>query len=190
MCEENVKWVFRWSDGPDLLLATCGIWEAHLAKDVYSKGQVFIYVKSEHSGSVPDFLGEPDHDIDNPSNLMKLIQDVSKAMVQVVPCDRVYLASLNESTKHPAHFWLIPRNKDYHKQFLDEEDACGNSKNDGFNLISKLRNEFVDRQKKHSPWGTMPPCPDKDEPEWTQAWIKYAKEMEGQFRNWVKAKEH
>ena len=31
MCQEAVAWVFKWSDAPDLLLATCGIWEVDFA---------------------------------------------------------------------------------------------------------------------------------------------------------------
>lgn len=167
----KVSWVFGWDNETTLVLAGCGPWEAQLAKDVYSKGQVFIVPKKK----APDFLGDETREIPEPEALIRLIENVSIVMVRALPnCTKVYLVSLNEGGG-PLHFWLIPLNDSEHKDFLDSKDGEDRD-NDGFTLMAELRNKFVDR-KRSGKWGTMPPCPPNKE------WRKYAEDYKKKFRN-------
>jgi len=179
--EGEVKWVFRWDKEKEntLVLAECGSWEAQLARDVYSKGQVFIFPKEK----APDFLGDETREIPEPKSLISLIEDVSIAMVKALPnCAKVYLASLNESSSTQLHFWLIPRNNSKHQDFLNIEKADVKI-NDGFTLIAKLRKKFVDRQSSGE-WGSMPPYPFGSEVD-RKEWCKYAEDYEGKFKTYA-----
>lgn len=204
-CEQNVEkteWVFSWDNEITLILAKCGIWEAQLARDVYSKGQIFVCPKTQQKGKFPKFLGES-KTIDCQDKLIKLIADVSNAMVQALHCEKVYLASMNESKDKPLHFWLIPRYGANHKDksFIDHESFlnkqlkplkkyCGET-HDGLNLLSELRNKFIEDLCKNE-WGDMPPTPDKCKyklaKDWEankEIWRKYAEEYEEIFRSLI-----
>jgi hypothetical protein len=169
-CQEkqDVNWVYEPRDST-YVLARCGIWEAQLAMEVYAKGQVMIVAK-QGSKDVPAFLGEQCKDIPEPDNLMKLIQDVSKRMVHELECcQKVYLASLNESGKE-LHFWLIPR-YERHKELLGI---------DGFALIADLRDAWVRREIRDK-WD-MPPKPEDGRKKLNDKWQKYADDYVKKFQ--------
>jgi len=173
---EDVKWVFTQSEFT-YVLATCGLWEAQLATEVYPKGQVMIVPAEGQEKKVPCFLGDKRNRIPQPDNLIRLIEEVSNAMVGKLKCEMVYLASLNES-RNGMHFWLIPRYKE-HKDLLGI---------DGFPLMSELRNDFV-RRKICSTWD-MPPDPSGTEKkEIKNRWKVYAEEYKKKVQTggWVSA---
>jgi len=173
------------------VVANCGIWQAELAYDVYSKGQVMILAANWKKDTAPFFLGQHDKVIPEPENLMTLIDEVSRLMVKALKCQKVYLASLNESKTLGLHFRLIPRYNDdiedrsfvNHKRFLEQDlEGVAGVKNDGFNLLSELRNKFI-RAKRDNKWGRMPPQADKDgDWEWNDAWRTYAEALIQNFR--------
>ena len=191
MCEgkddrsnQNCAWVFE-KDGGDYILAKCGVWKAVLAYTVYSKGQTRVETSDDNR---PTYLGERRKSIREGRNLIRLIDAVSKAIVEAVPdCTMVYLASLNES-KTGVHFWLVPRNGSDHQEFLDQKDECGKI-NDGFALFAHLRRSFLCRQRLNE-WGDMiPPPDDSSHPEWKEVWCKYAEDYFEKFRQWREANE-
>jgi hypothetical protein len=171
--------------GNTYVLAKCGVWRAELARNVYSKGQVFIMLDNTSFCSFPNYLGEKCKRIPEPENLIGLIESVSKAMVEALPdCEKVYLASLNEGGNR-LHFWLIPRNGTGHKEFLEQKGPSG-EKNDGFALMAKLREDFLKRRESGN-WEDMVPPPDcKSHPEWQESWEKYANDCFEKFRHWWK----
>jgi diadenosine tetraphosphate (Ap4A) HIT family hydrolase len=189
---EKVSWVFRWDNDTTLILAECGIWEAQLARDVYSKGQIFVCPKAQKENKVQNFLGGS-KDITCQDKLIKLIADVSNAMVQVLHCEKVYLVSMNESEDKPLHFWLIPRYGANHKDesFIDHESFlnrplkkyCG-EKYDGLNLLSALRNKFIEAMCENK-WGNMPPKPINCKKDWKRKWLEYAKDYESKFKKFL-----
>jgi len=172
-------WVFEKS-GNDYVLAKCGVWKAVLAYTVYSKGQARVETSHENR---PTYLGQGSKTTSEGANLISLIDGVSKGMVQALPdCMMVYLVSLNES-KTGLHFWLVPRNRSDHQNFLDQQDECGKI-NDGFALLAHLRRSFLSRQRLNE-WGDMvPPPDDSSRPEWKQVWHKYADDYFERFRQW------
>jgi len=168
--EENVEWVFLWDqEHKTYILARCGMWEAKLATEVYAKGQVMIFPTEDRINDVPSFLGQECKNIPQSVNLIKLIQEVSKRMVNRLKCELVYLASLNES-RRGLHFWLIPREKE-HKEFLGI---------DGFPLIAELRNDWVRREIRDK-WD-MPPKPEDGRGDLNARWQKYADEYKAKFQ--------
>lgn len=175
----NCPWVFE-KDGHNYVLARCGVWRAVLAYTVYSKGQVRLETSDANQ---PTYLGQERTSIREGGNLMRLIDEVSKAMVEALPNSAmVYLASLNES-KTGLHFWLVPRNRSEHQEFLDQEDECGRI-NDGFALLAHLRRSFLCRQRLNE-WGDMiPPPDDGSHPQWKEVWCKYADDYFDMFRQW------
>lgn len=180
---QKVEWIFKRPDRFTFILAKCGIWEAQLAKSVYSKGQVFIFPGKKSKESVPAFLGDATTNIPDPNNLIKLIDEVSRVMVQALPdCEKVYLASLNKGRDRILHFWLMPRNKHEHMEFLEMKGQSGNKVNDGFALLANLRNGFVN-SKRTGNWNKMPPEPsEKGQEDLNKEWLEYAQAYEKMFR--------
>lgn len=178
---ENVEWIFKIDKKNNkYILAKCGMWEAELAMEVYAKGQVRISPNVKNKSKITCYWGQKGKEVVQPTNLIKLIQDVSERMVDRLHCKLVYLASLNESglnnKKNLIHFWLIPRYKE-HKELLGI---------DGFVLISELRNNWVEREKTGEwvKWN-MPPKPTKSKKgrdDLNKMWEKYAKEYIQKFK--------
>jgi diadenosine tetraphosphate (Ap4A) HIT family hydrolase len=167
--EENVEWIFQRKDRT-YVLAKCTMWEAELATEVYAKGQTMVGPNDERRKDVPAFLGQQGMNIPQRDNLMRLIEEVSKRMVERLEgCEKVYLASLNESNRG-LHFWLIPRKKE-DKEFLGI---------DGFVLIAELRNHWVRREIQNK-WD-MPPKPQDGRGDLNARWQKYADEYKGKFQ--------
>jgi hypothetical protein len=122
-----------------------GIWIAEPVKEeFYSPGAIFIRSKSDEVFKVPRFLGEgciPDIE-----NLCKLIDIVSQEMIKALPCERVYLVSLGESTDLVLHFRLPPRYQE-DQRILDEMDDEVKEKNDGLALMAIWRKQFLVKKK-------------------------------------------
>lgn len=125
-----------------------GIWIAEPATDeFYSPGAMFIRVKKNEVSRVPRFLGEGNIRCRRDrEDLLELIELVSHQMIENLPCERVYLVSLGESTSLGLHFRLLPRYRE-DQRILDELDADVNERNDGLALMARWRKCFLLKKK-------------------------------------------
>jgi len=179
--DEKQGWVYQDDGKKEVVLYRNGMWEARLATTVYSKGQVTVCAPQE---KCPTFLGQPNSPIDDKVELVECIEEVSQKMVEALKCNKVYLVSLNESEKG-VHFWLIPRYRanSQGQSYVNHEEFLKNKpwwywkeEHDGYNLLSELRNRFIEAkytgQRRH-----MPPHPTKDlnPQEDLKNWRAYAK---------------
>jgi hypothetical protein len=158
---DKVKWQFNVPDADEALLAKCRCWAAELAyKDVYSEGLVFI---KESGKSVPAYFGYPQVTLPEPRNLIRLIEQVSQAMVAGLTCSwpceckcqNVHVVSLNEGDFEKVqrnekaslgvHFRLLPRYQ--HDEYFLKRINDDGTDNDGFALMAEWRKQFQLREK-------------------------------------------
>ena len=182
---DKVEWQFDVPDVDEALLAKCGCWRAELAhKDIYSEGLVFI---KESGTSVPAHFGHPGVAIPEPGNLVRLIEQVSRAMAEGLTCsfpckckcENVYVTSLNEGDfknvqeKKPqsvgVHFRLLPRYA--HDYSFLTEIGSDSIPNDGFALMAHWRQQFLQR-KATGKWGSFPQPYDEQNLETWRAYVE------------------
>jgi len=60
---------------------------------------------------------------------------------------------------------------------------CG-EKYDGLNLLSALRNKFIEAMCENK-WGNMPPKPINCKKDWKRKWLEYAKDYESKFKKFL-----